>query len=146
MFFRNAKPKVWTFDERLSDLTQAGFTVSRDSGQTIARRGAFAASLEDKGSGQVEIGKVGVLIGREIGVLTSGGYQMFLRTPSGKELPHRQRISRACMRSTRICARRSVSPASTTSRSARRVKRTCIIASPIAIINTTNPGKSSPRS
>lgn len=87
MFFRNAKPKVWTFDERLSSLTQAGFSVSRDSGQTVASRKGFAATLTDKGNGNVEIGKAGLLMGKEIGVLTSGGYQMFLRTPSGKELP-----------------------------------------------------------
>jgi hypothetical protein len=87
MFFRNAKPKVWTFDERLAGLTQAGFSISREAGQTIASRKGFAAALEDKGNGHVEIGKAGVVMGKEIGVLTSAGYQMFLRTPSGKELP-----------------------------------------------------------
>jgi hypothetical protein len=87
MFFRNAKTKVWTFDERLSSLAQAGFSVSRDSGQSIVSRRGFAATLEDKGNGVVQIGKEGVLIGKEIGVLTSAGYQMFLRTPSGKEVP-----------------------------------------------------------
>ena len=87
MFFRNAKLKVWTFDDRLSTLTQAGFTVARDAERAIASRGGFAASLDDKGNGQVAIDKVGVLIGKEIGVLTSAGYQMFLRTPSGKEVP-----------------------------------------------------------
>ena len=93
MFFRNAKPRVWTFDDRLASLTQAGFTVSRDAGGGAAggsvtvTRGGFGATIEDKGSGQVAIGKAGVLVGKEIGVLLSGGYQMFLRTPSGKELP-----------------------------------------------------------
>jgi hypothetical protein len=87
MFFRNPKPKQWTFDERLASVQQAGFAVSRESGRTVASRGGFAAALEDKGSGNVAIGKAGVLVGREIAVLSSGGYQMFLRTPSGKELP-----------------------------------------------------------
>jgi hypothetical protein len=87
MFFRNAKPKQWTFDDRLASLTQTGFSVSRDSGHAMVTRGGFAATLEDHGNGQVAIGKAGVLIGKEIGVLTSHGYQMFLRTPSGKELP-----------------------------------------------------------
>jgi hypothetical protein len=87
MFFRNAKPKVWTFDERLSSVTQAGFSVSRDGGQAVASRKGFAAVIEDKGDGKVQIGKSGVVIGKEIGVLTSAGYQMFLRTPSGKEVP-----------------------------------------------------------
>jgi len=87
MFFRNPKPKVWTFDERLESLKQAGFTVSRESGRTVAARGAYAAELEDQGSGKVGMGKAGVLVGKEIAVLTSVGYQMLLRTPSGKELP-----------------------------------------------------------
>ena len=87
MFFRNPKPKQWTFDERLSNLTQAGFSVSRESGRAVVTRGGFGAAIEDKGNGQVDIGKAGVMVGKEIAVLTSGGFQMFLRTPSGKELP-----------------------------------------------------------
>ncbi|HEV2200182.1 MAG TPA: hypothetical protein VGR73_10190 [Bryobacteraceae bacterium] len=89
MFFRNAKPKVWTFDDRLASLTQAGFSVSRDTTGGTARitRGGFGAAVEDKGSGNVAIGKAGLLVGNEIAVLVNGGYQMFLRTPSGKELP-----------------------------------------------------------
>jgi hypothetical protein len=43
--------------------------------------------LEDKGGGKVKVGKAGVLVGSEIAHLVNGGYQMFLRTPSGKELP-----------------------------------------------------------
>jgi hypothetical protein len=87
MFFRNAKPKEWTFDERLGELTKAGFSVSRDSGGVLVTRGGFGANISDKGSGAVELGKSGVMIGKEIGVLLSGGYQMLLRTPSGVELP-----------------------------------------------------------
>jgi len=100
MFFRNAKPKKWTFDDRLASLTQAGLTVSRDSGGSTGAaasasaaasarvtRGGFGALIEDKGKGDVAIGKAGLLVGKEIAVLVNGGYQMFLRTPSGKELP-----------------------------------------------------------
>lgn len=87
MFFRNVKPKQWTFDERLGSLTGAGFTVSREAGGAKVTRGSCGAMIEDKGNGEVAIGKAGILVGKEIGVLTSGGYQMFLRTPSGKELP-----------------------------------------------------------
>jgi hypothetical protein len=88
MFFRNAKPKQWTFDDRLAALTQAGFSVSRESGtRALTTRGGFGAILEDQGNGNVAIGKAGLLAGKEIAVLTNGGYQMFLRTPSGKELP-----------------------------------------------------------
>jgi len=87
MFFRNPKPKQWTFDERLTSLQQAGFAISRESVRTVASRGGYAAALEDEGSGKVEIRDEGLLVGTEIGVLTSCGYQMFLRTPSGKEIP-----------------------------------------------------------
>lgn len=94
MFFRNRKPKVWTFDDRLASLTQAGFSISREAGGNApasngatVTRGICGATIEDKGDGQVAIGKAGVLVGKEIGVLLSAGYQMFLRTPSGKEVP-----------------------------------------------------------
>lgn len=88
MFFRRDKPQEWTFENRLNDLKKFGFETGRDaSGKTIARRGGCAAAVEDKGGGKVEIGKAGVLVGGEIAQLVNGGYQMFLRTPSGKELP-----------------------------------------------------------
>lgn len=88
MFFRNVKAKVWTFDDRLSSLREAGFAVSPENGGgTRVTRGACGAVIEDKGNGKVGIGKAGVLIGKEIGILLSAGYQMFLRTPSGKEIP-----------------------------------------------------------
>ncbi len=87
MFFRNAKPKVWTFEDRLASLTQAGFSVVRESGAARVTRGICGALVEDKGDGEVAIGKAGILIGKEIGVLLSAGYQMFLRTPSGLEVP-----------------------------------------------------------
>ena len=43
--------------------------------------------MEDAGGGKVTIGKAGVLVGPEIAHLVHGGYQMFLRTPSGREVP-----------------------------------------------------------
>jgi hypothetical protein len=87
MFFRNAKPQEWTFDQRLADLAKAGFSVSRDSGGVLVTRGDFGANITDKGKGDVALGKSGVMVGKEIGVLTSGGYQMLLRTASGVEVP-----------------------------------------------------------
>jgi hypothetical protein len=88
MFFRNPKPKVWTFEDRIASLKQAGFAVSPEAGGgTRATRGNCAAVIDDKGNGNVAIGKAGVLVGKEIGVLLSAGYQMFLRTPSGQEAP-----------------------------------------------------------
>lgn len=88
MFFRRDKPKEWNFESRLSNLKQFGFETGRDaSGKTIAKRGGCAANVEDKGDGKVDIGKAGVLVNGEIAHLVHGGYQMFLRTPSGKEVP-----------------------------------------------------------
>jgi hypothetical protein len=88
MFFRRQKPQEWTFESRLSNLKQFGFETGRDaSGKAITKRGGCAAVVEDKGDGKVDIGKAGVLVGGEIAHLVNGGYQMFLRTPSGRELP-----------------------------------------------------------
>ena len=88
MFFRREKPHQWTFEERLANLKQFGFETTRDgSGRTIVKRGGCAAPVEDAGEGKVKLGKPGLLMGGEIAVLLSGGYQMFLHTPSGKEFP-----------------------------------------------------------
>jgi hypothetical protein len=94
MFFRRATPHQFTFEERLQNLKAAGFDVrSEGPGKARVTRGGCGAILEDEGSakgaspGDVKIGKAGVLIGDEIGLLVSRGYQMFLRTPSGREVP-----------------------------------------------------------
>jgi hypothetical protein len=88
MFFRNAQPHQATFDEHLSKLKQAGFAVERESAaRARVTRGGDGAVVEDAGGGKVKLGKAGVLVGNEIALLISGGYQMFLRTPSGKEFP-----------------------------------------------------------
>jgi hypothetical protein len=88
MFFRNAQPHQATFDEHLTKLKQAGFEVNRESGgRARVTRAGNGAVVEDAGGGQVKLGKAGALVGNEIALLISGGYQMFLRTPSGKELP-----------------------------------------------------------
>ncbi len=87
MFFRNQKPHEWTFVERLGNLKQFRFEVKTQSGGALVTRDGCGAMVEDAGSGQVKIGKAGVLVGGEIALLVSRGYQMFLRTPSGKEVP-----------------------------------------------------------
>ncbi len=88
MFFRRAAVHKFDFQERVQNLKAFQFD-SRVAGPGRVRvtRGGVGADIEDKGDGKVEIGKAGVLIGDEIGVLTSRGYQMFLRTASGKEIP-----------------------------------------------------------
>jgi hypothetical protein len=87
MFFRNQKPHEWTFDERLANLTQFKFEVGRQGGGALVTRDGCGATVEDRSAGQVKVGKAGVLLGGEIASLVSRGYQMFLRTPSGKEIP-----------------------------------------------------------
>jgi hypothetical protein len=88
MFFKREKPQQWTLESRLANLKQYGFETGRDAtGKSLAKRDGCAATVEDAGNGQVTIGKAGVLVGSEIAHLIHGGYQMVLRTPSGKELP-----------------------------------------------------------
>src|SRR5690349_18133395 len=88
MFFRNQKPHEWTFEERLGNLKQFRFAVERRQGSgALVTRDGCGAMAEDLGGGKVKVGKAGLLVGGEIANLVSRGYQMFLRTPSGKEIP-----------------------------------------------------------
>ena len=87
MFFKNQKPHEWTFEERLGNLKQFRFAVGRQGGGALVSREGCGAMVEDLGSGQVKVCKAGMLLGSEIATLVSRGYQMFLRTPSGKEIP-----------------------------------------------------------
>jgi hypothetical protein len=88
MFFRREKPKIPTFQERLDSLRSQGYTVetAASGGYRVSRNGC-AAILEDRGGPHPHVNKSGVLIGNELGFLVNGGYQMFLRTPSGRTLP-----------------------------------------------------------
>jgi len=87
MFFRHQKPHQWTFDERIASLKSAGFESSSAGGGARISRNGCAAIVKDEGNGVVSIGKSGILAGDEIAVLVHGGFQMFLRTPAGKEYP-----------------------------------------------------------
>ena len=87
MFFKNQKPHQWTFDERTANLKQFGIGVQRQGAGAAVTRDACGAMVEDLGSGNVQVGKAGIRVGAEIATLVSRGYQMFLRTPSGKEIP-----------------------------------------------------------
>lgn len=88
MFFRRTRPKIPTFQERVSLLTNAGFSSQGmpDRRVRISKNGV-AALIGDEGEGQPEIEKAGILYGNEIATLLSAGYQMFLETPSGKKFP-----------------------------------------------------------
>ena len=85
MFFRRTKPKVYTFHDRIDLLKQAGFTAETvgDSRVKVTKHGV-AALIGDKGKGDTEIAKAGILVGGEIATLLNVGYQMLLETPSGK--------------------------------------------------------------
>lgn len=88
MFFRRQTPHVPTFEERLTNLRQLGFAVTAEgSGRARVSRNGCAAVIEDAPGGQPLVNKAGVLIGNEIGLVVHGGYQMFLRTPIGRNVP-----------------------------------------------------------
>jgi len=87
MFFRHEKPHQPSFDERLASLKQFRFEVQRQGSGALVTRDGCGAMVEDLGDGKVKVGKAGVLVGGEIAALVHGGFQMFLRTPSGKEVP-----------------------------------------------------------
>jgi len=88
MFFRNHKAKVENFEERIAGLKELRFTATMESaGRCRVTRDGCGAIIEDLGGGKMGIGKAGVLVGGEIALLIHGGFQMFLRTPSGKEVP-----------------------------------------------------------
>jgi hypothetical protein len=94
MFFRREKTEQFTFESRLANLKQFGFSSVRQSADAArVTRGPIGAVIErggeNGGAGQVKIGKAGVIVGDEIGELVNRGYQMFIRTPSGVELPAR---------------------------------------------------------
>jgi hypothetical protein len=88
MFFRRRLPHQFNFEERIANLKEFHFETKRDApGRVRVTRNGCGAVIEDAGGGKVTIGKAGVLIGDETGMLVSRGYQMFLRTPSGREIP-----------------------------------------------------------
>jgi hypothetical protein len=87
MFFRREKLHTPTFEERIANLKQLGFESQPESGggMRVSRQGCAAVVTAQNST--VAIGKVGVLVGNEIAHLVHGGYQMFLHTASGKEVP-----------------------------------------------------------
>jgi len=87
MFFRREKPRVLSFSDRLDSLKAMGFTAqSASGGGTQVNKHGCAAILSDRGAEIPEVGKAGVLLGKEIGYLVNGGYQQFFMTPSGHKV------------------------------------------------------------
>ncbi|HLX44035.1 MAG TPA: hypothetical protein VKR43_11405 [Bryobacteraceae bacterium] len=88
MFFRRAVPHKFTFDERIANLKEFKFETRREAaGRVLVTRDGCGAIVEDAGNGDMQIGKAGVIVGGEIALLVSRGYQMFLHAPSGREVP-----------------------------------------------------------
>jgi hypothetical protein len=88
MFFRRNLPKETAFSERIDRLRAAGFTLETlADGRVKATKHGVAAVIGDEGANQPDIERAGIVEGNEIATLLSGGYQMFLVTPSGKKLP-----------------------------------------------------------
>lgn len=90
MFFRRERPKQLTFEDQMSAARAAGFrTESIGGGKTRIERNGVAAVVDAGGpdSGIRFVERAGVVIGKEIGTLTDGGFQKFFTTSSGKRKP-----------------------------------------------------------
>ncbi len=69
-------------------LRRAGFTTTSQSGGAVrASRGDYAIDLTQKGATVHALGRAGILMGSEIGVLVDGGFQKYFQTPAGKRKP-----------------------------------------------------------
>ena len=88
MFFRRKLAKVTAFSERVDRLRSAGFTLEdQPDGRLKVIKSGVAAVIGDEGANQPAIERAGIIVGNEIATLLSGGFQMFLETPSGKRQP-----------------------------------------------------------
>jgi len=89
MFFRRERTKKLTFEDHMTVARAAGFrTEAAGAGKTRIERNGIAA-IFGPGPGDIPqvIEPAGVVIGREIGTLTDGGFQKFFTTPGGKRKP-----------------------------------------------------------
>jgi hypothetical protein len=87
MFFRNQKPRTITFNDRLDTLRQAGFSVQAEGSRANVSKLGCAAVIEDRGEEAPAVGKAGVVVGDEIGLLVDGGFQKFFLTRGGRRIP-----------------------------------------------------------
>src|SRR5260370_28654689 len=88
MVVRKQEGKEVRVGDWLARLKEFGFTThSEAGGHSRVTRDGCATVVADLGGGKVGMGKPGMLLGNEIAMLVNRGYQMFLRTPSGKEAP-----------------------------------------------------------
>jgi hypothetical protein len=89
MFFRRDRPKHLTFEDHMGAARAAGFrTESIGGGKTRIDRNGIAAIFESGPDGIPRVTeRAGVVMGKEIGTLTDGGFQKFFTTPGGKSKP-----------------------------------------------------------
>jgi hypothetical protein len=88
MFFRRERPKKMTFEDHMSGARAAGFrTESAGRGTLIERNGVAAVFASGPDGAPVAVERAGIVMGKEIGTLTDGGFQKFFTTPSGKRKP-----------------------------------------------------------
>src|SRR5688572_21390152 len=87
MFFRRQRVRVPSFEEHLQNLRNAGFEIQPDGAMTKVTRNGYAAVIEGMPDGKVRVGRVGLAVGNEIGVLVDAGYQKYFQTPTRKRLP-----------------------------------------------------------
>lgn len=89
MFFRREHKKKLTFEDHMNDARSAGFRVENATGgRTRIERNGVACIAEPGPEGVPKIvERAGVVMGKEIGSLTDGGFQKFFTTPSGKRKP-----------------------------------------------------------
>ena len=89
MFFRHERAKTTTFEEHMSAARNAGFkTEAAGSGRTRIERNGIACTAEGGNGGTPRfVERAGVVMGKEIGSLTDGGFQKFFTTPGGQRKP-----------------------------------------------------------
>jgi hypothetical protein len=87
MFFRNQKKAKVGFSQHLDRLREAGFTVTAENSRARVTKFGSAAVVEDRGDDTPLVGKAGVVVGDEIGLLVDGGFQKFFQTPKGRRIP-----------------------------------------------------------
>jgi hypothetical protein len=84
MFFRREKSKTYSFEDYLSALRQAGFTIDSQGDRATVSRDGFAAMVEANGTRPPHVHRAGLLVNGEIFHLLSRGFQMMWEGPGGK--------------------------------------------------------------
>lgn len=84
MFFRREPVRTPSFSEQTDKLRASGYSIDTLGGLTLVSKGTLGLTLRQNQQGQPEIVEMGILIGKELGLLTDLGYQKIFRTESGK--------------------------------------------------------------